>query len=600
MKKFIATLALSSLLLTLAFGVPTFAADTEEGIDMTVVMATNSDEYDESDSIYALINLENKGDEDLTITFDSSCYFTMAITTIPDNSGDYDIMSIQNEDCENEDNEIILEEDGNSYVYSNYLWFDNVDPGEYRLFIEVAEGKVEGDRGYTSYLEDYEEIITITSGIDVEVDTDKNSYEHDDVVMATITINNDRGSTFSYEHNCNEPPFRVYEENGDLIFDSEDDQQSCGGRITKIEPFDDYEETFTVYDPEDLGPLEPGESYELEVDLDDGITASTTFEIEPLPVESVDLSISLSDIHYRTTDEIIIDWAATNEGDQTYQKNDLGCSPFVELYHADTEVLVYSEQDDPSLECESKLGIALGPGATYYGTKVFDLNEHKDKLIPGDYYVYVQLFDGSDSPDTMSREFEIFTNEIEMSSPFEDIYDHWAAGYIIELRDDKVVQGYEDHTYRPDRSITRAEFLVMIMRAFDLHTDDLDPFGGRTFSDVAPSDWFYSEVEFASLSGIIDGYQDGTFQPYQTISRAEAMSVLLRTLDEVDESATQSIFWDVGTGWQTPYVMSAYNLGLVNGYRDYYGNLTGEFRPNEKLTRAEAAKTVLLASGYSD
>lgn len=597
MKKFFIALTLSALFLTALFAGPTMAADTTNDVDMTVVMATS--EFDEDGSIYVLVNLENNDTEDFTITFNSSCYFSIELTTLADNSGDYDVIRTQNEACDGGNYTIDLPADGDDYVFASYLWYNDLEPGEYRLAIEVAEGKVVGERtGSTTYLEDYETNITVTGGVELLLDTDHNGYGHDEVINATMTINNESAADFSYTSECY-PPYRILDEENDVVYDSSDDDTKCGGkRTTTVDAFEEYELEFEVYDPEEWGALDEGD-YVLEVDLDNGYTTIALFEVDPPPVAMVELSMDVDDIHYRTSDTITIDWEVTNEGNGYYENSDLGgCSPYLELYDADTELLIYSEVDDPDFECDGpNLGLNLGPDVTYEGTRTFDLEAHKDMLLPGDYYLYLQLFDGNDAPDATSDVFEIFTNEIPYPTPFEDASGHWSEWYLMDLREDGIVEGYPDHSFRPDRAITRAEFLVLILRAFDLHIDDLELHAGRTFTDVDPNDWFYEAVTIAYNGNIINGYDDGTFKPNETISRAEAMSVLLRTLDRVNESYTRSLFSDVTIHWQIPYVMSAYNLGIVNGHRNEYGNLTGKFRPNDKLTRGEACKVLYLARG---
>ena len=171
--------------------------------------------------------------------------------------------------------------------------------------------------------------------------------------------------------------------------------------------------------------------------------------------------------------------------------------------------------------------------------------------------------------------------------------------YIQDLAEQGVVSGYSDDQFYPDRSITRAEFTKIVMEGLDVSIYDEDEMSVRSFSDVDTSDWFFTYVETAYRKGLVSGY-DGAFKPNQTITRAEAMSVLVQvyfvgedTLEYWLEDLTISSFEDVTTEWQIPYIQFAFvKLGIISGYKDAAGDATGVFGPNDELTRAEASKLI--------
>ena len=96
--------------------------------------------------------------------------------------------------------------------------------------------------------------------------------------------------------------------------------------------------------------------------------------------------------------------------------------------------------------------------------------------------------------------------------PFSD------AVFYLENKD--VVQGYDDSNFRPDQTINRAEFLKMVMGSLDSSLS-----GSNCFSDVA-SEWFAQYVCSAKENGIIEGYGDGSFRPSRNISFVEASKVI--------------------------------------------------------------------------
>ena len=90
-----------------------------------------------------------------------------------------------------------------------------------------------------------------------------------------------------------------------------------------------------------------------------------------------------------------------------------------------------------------------------------------------------------------------------------------------------IVKGYEDKTFRPDAPVTRAEALTMLLASSQLNlypqlTEDAE---SKTFVDVSSADWFAKTVDDAVKLGLVEGYEDGTFKPHASISRAEAAKV---------------------------------------------------------------------------
>jgi len=210
--------------------------------------------------------------------------------------------------------------------------------------------------------------------------------------------------------------------------------------------------------------------------------------------------------------------------------------------------------------------------------------------------VVLENEEGEDIARGDSPTFEI---KPEIGPTFDDVDGHWGEPYIQDLAEQGVVSGYSDDQFYPDRSITRAEFTKIVMEGLDVSIYDEDEMSVRSFSDVDTSDWFFTYVETAYRKGLVSGY-DGAFKPNQTITRAEAMSVLVQvyfvgedTLEYWLEDLTISSFEDVTTEWQIPYIQFAFvELGIISGYKDAAGDATGVFGPNDELTRAEASKLI--------
>ncbi len=121
------------------------------------------------------------------------------------------------------------------------------------------------------------------------------------------------------------------------------------------------------------------------------------------------------------------------------------------------------------------------------------------------------------------------------TNPYPDVpADMWCNNAISTLTNMGIISGYSDGTFRPNDPITRAE-LTKIAAGFFADKRVTAHYDGR-FSDVSGSEWFVSALEKAIEEGIVQGYQDGTFAPDQYITRAQACTIINRTLGRKPEA----------------------------------------------------------------
>jgi len=110
---------------------------------------------------------------------------------------------------------------------------------------------------------------------------------------------------------------------------------------------------------------------------------------------------------------------------------------------------------------------------------------------------------------------------------FPDVkFDRWSVTEIEYMANDDVVLGYPDGEFKPSRNLTRAEFASLICRFTKL--DKNTEVGG--FPDVTEEHWAYEDIMTLCESGLVQGYEDGTFRPEREISRAEVMTVVNKIL----------------------------------------------------------------------
>lgn len=168
--------------------------------------------------------------------------------------------------------------------------------------------------------------------------------------------------------------------------------------------------------------------------------------------------------------------------------------------------------------------------------------------------------------------------------------DHWAFGYISELVDKGVLNGYEDGSFRPDDTVTRAEWAKIMVLAAGLPVND----DAVNFYDMYDH-WANSYVNTAKE--YLAAYTDGTFKPDQAAVR-EDVTVSMVKLKGYDVSKVDysylSRFSDMNSISNSlkAYVAVAVEKELIDGFED------GTFRGQDTLTRAEAATLLWRAFQY--
>lgn len=102
----------------------------------------------------------------------------------------------------------------------------------------------------------------------------------------------------------------------------------------------------------------------------------------------------------------------------------------------------------------------------------------------------------------------------------------WSVDEIEYMSDKDVIKGYPDGEFKPAKQLSRAEFAALISRFVGTkETNTQNP-----FADLEESHWAYNEIIALVKSGLVEGYEDGTFRPDNNITRAEVMTVINKLL----------------------------------------------------------------------
>lgn len=190
---------------------------------------------------------------------------------------------------------------------------------------------------------------------------------------------------------------------------------------------------------------------------------------------------------------------------------------------------------------------------------------------------------------------------------FVDIEGHWAKTYMHRLHhtrilpeENRLVDGYTvegNRYFAPDRFISRFEFLKMTLLSTCIQLAEDKERLSVSFIDLpstprpheSPAEQLRRRVVYTAVrKDIVKGYSDNSFRPDAAINRAEAIKILLEATDlEEIEGESGKTFPDVKqTAWFAPYVALATMHTIMSGYPDGY------FRPEQPITRAEAAKII--------
>jgi hypothetical protein len=148
---------------------------------------------------------------------------------------------------------------------------------------------------------------------------------------------------------------------------------------------------------------------------------------------------------------------------------------------------------------------------------------------------------------------------------FADVIDHWSAESIHVFSKLGVVNGYEDGTFKPDAPITRGEFAAIVAKTFNIGTGELK---AAQFNDINES-WAKGAILALASNGIINGYEDGTFHPEANITRAEMIAMIAMIARIINLTTVQgtssTAFTDIGDSWNKDQIESAAKAGIING-----------------------------------
>lgn len=173
---------------------------------------------------------------------------------------------------------------------------------------------------------------------------------------------------------------------------------------------------------------------------------------------------------------------------------------------------------------------------------------------------------------------------IDNNRGFEDTEGHWAEEAIGTFVENGYINGYEDKSFKPDNSITRAEFVKIVNKVFN-YTD----LGKENFDDVKSTNWYYTDVCIAVKAGYISGKGNNKFDPNSPITRQEVAGIITSIKNNKDGNIDKLLSFKDSNNvslWAKTSVEGAIENKYLYGYSD------NTIRPKSKITRAEAVVTL--------
>lgn len=173
---------------------------------------------------------------------------------------------------------------------------------------------------------------------------------------------------------------------------------------------------------------------------------------------------------------------------------------------------------------------------------------------------------------------------VQVKAPFKDVgKNHPYYDIIHEMRDQGIINGYPDGTFKPNQTISRQHAAVLVSRALEVNNLELEPVKKSTPQpkDLPKSHPYHDEIMLLMKADLLEVDRFGNINPNKPLTRGEMAKILATAFDL--EVKADYIFEDVvGTGYEE-YIKALYSNGVTTGYEDF------TFRVDESLTRAHYA-----------
>ena len=164
----------------------------------------------------------------------------------------------------------------------------------------------------------------------------------------------------------------------------------------------------------------------------------------------------------------------------------------------------------------------------------------------------------------------------------------WMDPYLNQMKEWGVMKGDANGNLHGERAITRAEFVVMLNRAFGYQE-----MGANPFTDVPDDAWYADDIRISYKAGCLQGTSATTASPNAPVTREQAVALVGRSLRLKNTPGSTQDYRDENriSTWGRGVIRQATDMGIINGYPD------GTFRPQAPISRGQAATVLSQAIG---
>ena len=194
-----------------------------------------------------------------------------------------------------------------------------------------------------------------------------------------------------------------------------------------------------------------------------------------------------------------------------------------------------------------------------------------------------EMGEGNENGDTnrntnrarVARNYSGFRGQLRSKKVFRDADEIENETAVQFLQQRGILDGYDDGSFGPQNPINRAESLKVLLTALGQEPNEVTE---QEFSDVPVDAWYAGYVNKAKEEGIVDGYEDGTFQPAKTVNQVELLKIAFESfgIDLSDYEVTGLPDGLEENAWYAPYLQYALDNGLID---------EDDVAPDEGMTR---------------
>ncbi|WP_418792474.1 S-layer homology domain-containing protein [Phosphitispora sp. TUW77] len=179
-----------------------------------------------------------------------------------------------------------------------------------------------------------------------------------------------------------------------------------------------------------------------------------------------------------------------------------------------------------------------------------------------------------------------------VDSTFNDMAQaQWALKHVYKMKSQNIIKGYPDGSFQPNKPVTHAEAVALVLRSAGLEEEVADFDLGSVvlpYKDAAQiPEWVKKYVAYAYTNGYLEVSESGNFQSNKGASRQWVVKLIVKVMGlEEDAAGMDNVilpFKDAADVSETGYVASAVKNNIINGFPD------GTFQPNKGVTRAQIA-----------